>query len=144
MDPVTRKGARKKTAKAGPGGVRAGGVRPFRERRQIAGLTIATIAKRAGLSLLTVQKFELGKRVSPSTENRLREIYLVLPEPMRSREDPKALNAGWLSSQVRTFVREHGLSVQGDHSIVVTMRLQDIVELCRMTLTVGGVRVTEE
>lgn len=142
MSPATQKSTRRKAKSTG--GRRAGGALPFREKRQVAGLTLAEIAKMSGLCMPTVRSFELGLQVSSLTTNRLLEIYDALPGPMRPDGDPHAVNATWLRAQIRTFVREHGLTAVNGDATAVMMSLKDINELCRLVLTVARIRIVEE
>jgi DNA-binding XRE family transcriptional regulator len=114
------------------------------EARHKAGFSQAEIAKRAGVSVGPIHRFELGLPIWPRVKTALKAAYgsmdkLAIEHKSFEHKAGDGLNAAWLERQVETFL--HGNSfgvVERDKRAQYVISYSKIYELARIVLLAAG------
>ena len=113
-------------------------------KRKTAGLTQAGIAKLAGLSVLTVCKFEHGRRVSPRTEKALQDAYRTagMCSALGLDGRPGHVDKEWLRRQTESFLRANSLGIVEKEKIAhFVLSSERLYEYGRILLLAAGKNV---
>jgi transcriptional regulator with XRE-family HTH domain len=142
-DPIKKRMARARASAAGRNlsDLAHSGIADLVRIRQEAGLSQGVMAKRSGVSVITIVRFEHGKHVRIHTAKVIQSAYaLVKKAPdLQAFDGSGNLDAAWLRKQTENFLRQNCLGVvekdKFAHFILSTDR---VYEYGRILLLAAG------
>jgi transcriptional regulator with XRE-family HTH domain len=86
-------------------------IREFAEVRMKSGLNQSALAKRAGVCVSTIIRYEQGRKLRPAIERSVQVAYREISSLGIDRSDEGKFDGEWLKRQTEAFLKSNSLGI---------------------------------
>lgn len=114
-------------------------IKEFAEIRAKSGLNQSVLAKRAGVCVGTIIRYEQGRKLRPAIEHSVREAYRQISILGIDRTNDGKFDAAWLQRQTEAFLKSNSLGVvEKDRNCYFVISSEKLLEYGQILLLSAG------